>query len=230
MAPLRPKYVAYYRVSTQGQGRSGLGLEAQRSAVDSYLQATGGQLVGWYRETESGKHDNRPELQAALLKCRQTRGTLLVAKLDRLSRNVAFLMQLRDAGVKLRALDLPEEMNTLTLTVMAGMAQHEREMISARTRAALQARKARGQQLGTPRDMSAWQAQASTAGTAALQAAARQRAEDVAPCIEAARAAGITSLCGIASYLNNEGVTTPRGKAWTATAVARTLKQLGEGV
>jgi DNA invertase Pin-like site-specific DNA recombinase len=225
MAPQRPKFVAYYRVSTQAQGRSGLGLEAQRASVEQHLAATSGLLVDQFKEVESGKRADRPELAAAILRCRQSRATLLVAKLDRLSRNVAFLMTLRDSGVRFLAIDLPEA-NTLTLTVMAGMAQHEREVISSRTRAALAARKARGLQLGTPRDLSAYQAAAAAAGTQALQAAARERAELVRPVIEAARRAGHVSLTSIAVYLNDQGVTTPRGKAWTTTAVRNALRQL----
>src|SRR5580698_1045756 len=104
MAPAKSKFVSYYRVSTQKQGRSGLGLEAQKSAVESYLRTHGGVELASYTEVESGKDNARPQLQAALLRCRQTRATLLVAKLDRLSRNTGFLMNLRDSGVKFQAL------------------------------------------------------------------------------------------------------------------------------
>src|SRR6202034_2959368 len=127
--------------------------------VDAYLKAHGGVELASFTEVESGKDNARPQLTAALLRCRQTRATLLVAKLDRLSRNAAFLMNLRDSGVKFQALDIPEA-NTLTLGVMAVLAQHEREIISARTRAALAARRARGLPLGTPRDMSPYAARA----------------------------------------------------------------------
>lgn len=223
MAPSRKKFVAYFRVSTQQQGRSGLGLEAQQAAVESYLATVNGRLVTTFKETESGKRSDRPELAKALLRCRQTGATLLVAKLDRLSRNVAFLMTLRDSGANFLALDLPEA-NTLTLTVMAAMAQHERELISQRTRAALAARRARGLAVGTPRDLSAYQGAASAAGVEVRQEQARQRARDILPMIEEARGAGATSLRQIAAHLNEEGVTTPRGSTWTAAAVQRTLK------
>jgi DNA invertase Pin-like site-specific DNA recombinase len=224
MVPPKSRFVTYYRVSTQQQGRSGLGLEAQKAAVESYLAQHGGAVLATFTEVESGKVLDRPQLTAALLRCRQTRATLLVAKLDRLSRNVGFLMMLRDSGVKFQALDLLDA-NTLTLTVMAGLAQHERELISARTKAALAARKARGLPLGTPRDLSAYAARASRLGVAARAAMARSRAAEVAPAIKAARAAGCVSLRAVAAHLNALSITTPRGKTWTASAV-RNAEQL----
>jgi DNA invertase Pin-like site-specific DNA recombinase len=223
MVPAKSKYVSYYRVSTAKQGRSGLGLEAQKSAVETYLHAHGGIDLASYTEIESGKNSTRPQLQAALLRCRQTRATLLVAKLDRLSRNTAFLMNLRDSDVKFQALDIPEA-NTLTLGVFAAMAQHEREVISARTKAALAARRARGLPLGTPRDLSAYAQRASALGRAANTAKAQARAKEVSQPLRDARAAGCKSLRDVAEYLNELEITTPRGKLWTATAVANTEK------
>lgn len=224
MVPSRPKFVTYYRVSTARQGRSGLGLEAQQHDVRRYLFQTGGMEIATFTEIESGKLAQRPQLQAALLRCRQARATLIVAKLDRLSRNAAFLFNLRDSGVKFQALDI-QDANTLTLGVMIAMAQHERETISKRTKEALAARRARGLPLGTPRDLRPYAAQASLLGRAANRAKAIERAKDIAPAIEEARAAGKVSLHGIAGYLNEHGITTPRGKQWTATAVknAQTL-------
>lgn len=219
MTPAKPKFVTYYRVSTQKQGRSGLGLEAQKAAVEAYLRQHGGSAVASFTEVESGKNNSRPQLQAALLRCRQTHATLLVAKLDRLSRNAAFLMNLRDSSVKFQALDIPEA-NTLTLGVLAVLAQHERELISARTKAALAARRARGLPLGTPRDLSAYARRASLLGRAANAAKARARAAEIAPLIKSARAIGCTSLRKVAAHLNGLEITTPRGKRWTATAVA----------
>jgi DNA invertase Pin-like site-specific DNA recombinase len=219
MVPPKSKFVSYFRVSTQKQGRSGLGLEAQKAAVDTYLAQHSGVQLASYTEVESGKSNERPQLQAALLRCRQTRATLLVAKLDRLSRNAAFLLNLRDSGVKFQAIDLPEA-NTLTLGILATLAQHERELISQRTKAALAARKARGLPLGTPRDLSAYAKRASALGRAANTASATARAREIAPQIQAARAQGHTSLRRIAEYLNALEITTPRGKQWTATAVA----------
>jgi DNA invertase Pin-like site-specific DNA recombinase len=223
MVPSKPKFVTYYRVSTQQQGHSGLGIEAQKAAVKEYLNAHGGVALASFTEIESGKINTRPQLEAALLRCRQAHATLLVAKLDRLSRNAAFLSNLRDSGVKFQALDIPEA-NTLTLGVMAVLAQYEREIISARTRAALAARRARGLPLGTPRDMSAHAARASAMARVMNGDKARARAALVAPAIKAARVAGCSSLRQVAEHLDDLGITTPRGKSWTATAVANAEK------
>jgi DNA invertase Pin-like site-specific DNA recombinase len=223
MVPSKAKFVTYYRVSTQKQGQSGLGLEAQKSAVKEYLNTHGGVALASFTEVESGKINTRPQLEAALLRCRQAHATLLVAKLDRLSRNAAFLFNLRDSGVKFQALDIPEA-NTLTLGVMAVLAQHEREIISARTRAALAARRARGLPLGTPRDLSAYAARASALARAVNTEKARTRAALVAPAIKSARSAGCASLRQVAEHLDDLGITTPRGKSWTATAVANAEK------
>jgi DNA invertase Pin-like site-specific DNA recombinase len=223
MVPPQSKYVTYYRVSTQKQGQSGLGLEAQKSAAKEYLIAHGGVELVSFTEVESGKINGRPQLEAALLRCRQTHATLLVAKLDRLSRNAAFLFNLRDSGVKFQALDILEA-NTLTLGVMAVLAQHEREIISARTKAALGARRARGLTLGTPRDMSPYAARASVLARAANAKKAQARAAEVAPAIAAARASGRNSLRQIAEHLDGLGIPTPRGKAWTPTAVSNAEK------
>ena len=138
------KFVAYLRVSTGKQGRSGLGLEAQREAVRHFVASHGGKIIApEFVEVETGKRNDRPHLENALKRCRLTGATLVVAKLDRLSRNAAFLMTLRDSGVRFVAADLPEA-NTMTVGVMAVVAQHEREAISQRTKAALGAAKARG--------------------------------------------------------------------------------------
>lgn len=225
MTPSRPKFVVYFRVSTQKQGRSGLGLAAQQHTVRQYLSQAGGIELAAYTEVESGKHSDRPQLVAALQRCRQTRATLLVAKIDRLSRNIAFLFTLRDAGVQFQALDIPEA-NTLTLGVMVVMAQHEREIISKRTRDALAARRAKGLPMGTPRDLSTHQSRASELGCAANRAKARARAKEIAPAIEEARDAGHTSLQRIATYLNAQSIQTPRGKEWSPTAVRNALTHI----
>lgn len=143
------KYVSYIRVSTQKQGRSGLGLEAQQATIRAYLQA-GDEHIAEYREVESGKDDSRPELQKAIEHAKREGATLLIAKLDRLSRNVSFIFALRDSKVDFRALDLPDA-NTLTIGIFATMAQHERELISQRTKAALAAKKARGEDWERPK-------------------------------------------------------------------------------
>src|SRR4051812_34693876 len=141
------KWVAYYRVSTQKQGNSGLGLDAQRDAVLGYLNGGDWQLVAEFTEVESGKKNDRPELAKALATCRRIGATLIIAKLDRLARNVAFVSNLMEAGVEFVAVDMPMA-NKLTVHILAAVAEHEREMISARTKAALAAARARGVRLG----------------------------------------------------------------------------------
>jgi DNA invertase Pin-like site-specific DNA recombinase len=222
MVPPKSRFVAYYRVSTQKQGRSGLGLEAQKASVQEHLGRVGGIELASFVEVESGRKNERPKLEAAILRCKQSNATLLVAKLDRLSRNAAFLMNLKDSGVQFEALDIPGA-NSMTVGVLALVAQHEAEAISARTKAALAARRARGLRLGTPRDMSAHQKRGSRLGTLANRAKAHERAKLIAPAIAQARSEGNTSLRQIAAYLNAQTITTPRGKQWTATAVAHAI-------
>jgi DNA invertase Pin-like site-specific DNA recombinase len=144
------KFVAYFRVSTDKQGKSGLGLEAQREAVLTYLDGGRWSLVQEFVEVESGKRNDRPELAAALAACKKHKAKLIIAKLDRLSRNLAFIATLMDSGVEFIAVDNPHA-NKLTVHILAVVAQHEREMIGQRTRDALQAAKARGKKLGNPK-------------------------------------------------------------------------------
>lgn len=222
-----PKFVAYLRVSTDRQGKSGLGLEAQREAVQRFVEGRGGVIIApEYVEVESGKRNDRPKLAQALKRCRLTGATLVVAKLDRLSRNAAFLLTLRDSGVDFVAADLPEA-NTMTVGVMAVVAQHEREAISARTKAALAAAKARGTVLGGLRVGAADIAAHQSHGVAAAAQKADQKADELRETVEALRAEGL-SLNATAARLNEQGVLTSRGKsgAWTATAVRRVLARL----
>jgi DNA invertase Pin-like site-specific DNA recombinase len=135
-------YVAYYRVSTKKQGESGLGLEAQRSIVMNYIKNNGNKIIAEFTEVESGRHDNRLELQKALSKCRETSAVLIIAKLDRLSRNVSFISNLMDAGIKFCCADMPE-MNELTCHIFAALAQWERKRISERICEALEAKRKR---------------------------------------------------------------------------------------
>jgi DNA invertase Pin-like site-specific DNA recombinase len=218
------RYVAYYRVSTQKQGRSGLGLEAQRQAVLDHLDGGTWKLIEEFTEVESGKRADRPKLAAALAACRLHRARLIIAKLDRLARNVAFISNLMEANVEFEAVDFPQA-NRLTIHILSAVAEHEAKMTSERTRAALQAAKARGVRLGGFRGR---------AGTAADCARARQartakatrRAADLAPLIKDIRATGATSLRAIARELNAQGITAPRGGEWSAAQVAAVLKRM----
>ena len=218
------KFVAYYRVSTAKQGRSGLGLEAQRKGVADYLNGGDWQLIGEFVEIESGKIDARPQLQEALSICELTGATLVVAKLDRLSRNVAFLAALQDSGARFVAADMPEA-NELTIHIMAAVAQAERKAISRRTKEALAAAKARGKKLGGFRGNLEDLRKGPLASAAARSAAARDRALKVAVHVEAARVAGAVSLRQVAATLNAAGITTPRGKIWHAAQVKSVMER-----
>lgn len=221
------KFVAYFRVSTAKQGRSGLGLEAQREAVMSYLNGGNWQLVAEFTEVESGKRNDRPQLAAALAACRARRATLVIAKLDRLARNVAFVSSLMESRVEFIAVDNPNA-NPLTIHILVAMAEHEAKMISARTKAALAAAAARGKVLGGYRDGARERGIAVAAkGTAAVTAKAEERAADILPEVEAIRAKGITSARGIARELNAAGIPSPRGGQWQTTSVQRLLARAG---
>jgi DNA invertase Pin-like site-specific DNA recombinase len=214
-------FVSYLRVSTRAQGQSGLGLDAQRKAVTDYLNGGRWSLIDEYVEVESGANDERPELAKALALCRVHNATLVIAKLDRLSRDAHFLLGLQKAGVKFVAADMPEA-NEMIVGIMAVVAQAERKMISARTKAALQAAKERGVKLGGDRgNIRAVSAKGRLAALETRRKAARQRAEDLKPIISELRAQGITSLGGIAASLNARGVPAARGGKWTATQVMR---------
>lgn len=220
---VRGKFVAYYRVSTQAQGRSGLGLDAQRKAVQDHLNGGRWRLVAEHLEVESGKQNDRPELLKALAACRIHGATLIVAKLDRLSRNAAFLLTLRDSGVDFIAADMPEA-NRLTVGVLAIMAEHEREAISARTKAALDAARRRGVQLGNPAHLNHSARRLGTIASARVrQARAAQRATDLAPTIAELRQSGASSLRALAHGLNEGGIPASRGGVWTAAQVRRLL-------
>lgn len=220
------KHVAYYRVSTAKQGRSGLGIDAQRKAVMDYLNGGAWELAGEFVEVESGKLDARPKLEQALALCELTGATLVVAKLDRLSRNVAFLATLQESGARFIAADMPEA-NELTIHIMAAVAQAERKAISRRTKEALAAAKARGVVLGGSRGNADDLLKGPAASAQARTAASQSRADKVMRQIAAIRAQGATSLREIATALNTAGITTPRGGEWQAAQVKRVLDQAG---
>jgi DNA invertase Pin-like site-specific DNA recombinase len=213
------KFVAYFRVSTAKQGASGLGLEAQHAAVAAFLAGRTDKLVATYQEIESGKLNERPELAKAMEHARLTGSKLLIAKLDRLSRDAHFLLGLAKAGVDFVAVDMPEA-NRLTVGIMALVAEQEREAISARTKAALQAAKARGVKLGNPIGAAAFGDKlGSAAGGEATSAAANDRASALRSTIEAIEASGIVSANAIAVELNTRGIATARGGAWSARSI-----------
>jgi DNA invertase Pin-like site-specific DNA recombinase len=219
-------------VSTERQGHSGLGLDAQKAAVRTFLDGGRWRLVGEFTEVESGKVDARPELEKALHVAKLKGATLVIAKLDRLSRNAGFLLALRDSGRKFVAADLPEANDTV-VGIMAVIAQDERERISQRTRAALAEAKKRGVRLGNPRGAAALrphQRRGSQLGAAALKARARAFAKDVAPIIADIESEGVTSHRGVAAELNRREIQTARGLVgrWTDTAVARVRRLVSQ--
>jgi DNA invertase Pin-like site-specific DNA recombinase len=227
------KIVCYLRVSTLKQGLSGLGLEAQRQAVQAYAANMAGEVIGTFTETESGKLNARPQLTAALHLAKVTGATLVIAKLDRLSRNAAFLLTMRDAGVRFIAADMPHA-NELTIGIMALVAQQEREAISKRTKEALQVAKERlakdGRRLGNPNGSAALRRadKGNTAGLAAIKIKADSHAANLVSVIEALNAEGVSSLGGVAAALNERGMLTPRGRRWHKSSVSNLLARLQE--
>lgn len=220
------KIVALYRVSTTRQGRSGLGLEAQKAAVMSYI-GNRHELVGEFVEVESGKRCDRPMLQAALHRAKVTGSILCIARLDRLSRNAAFLLTLRDSGVKFVAVDMPDA-NEMTVGIMAVIAEGERKLISTRTRDALSAARARGRILGNSTTLVAGVGQARA--TARVVEIADRKAIDLMIVIKDIQADGINTAKGIARELQARQVETPRGGAvWQAVQVRRILDRSAEG-
>lgn len=215
------RFVAYYRVSTDKQGRSGLGLEAQRAAVEAHVASARGKVVVEFVEVESGRKKDRPQLAAALAAARAHRAVLVIAKLDRLARNVHFVSGLMESGVEFVAADMPT-VNRLTVHILAAVAEEEARMISARTKAALAAAKARGVRLGNPNLLAGSPEQARTAN-AVKTVRAQMRAADVMPFIEQARRAGATTLQQLADALAARGVPTPSGGGvrWHPVQVAR---------
>ena len=231
------KFIAYYRVSTDKQGKSGLGLEAQQEAVRSYLNGGNWQLVAEVVEVESGKRNDRPKLQDALRLCRLHGATLIIAKLDRLARNVAFVSNLMESSVEFTAVDFSQA-NRLTVHILAAVAEHEAAMISARTKAALAAAKARKtKQIGGLRpkhvvrfgergNLPAVAKQGSDLGVKVRVKKANDRASLVAPVIAELQASGATSLRQIAAGLNARGIKTARGGQWSAVQVHRVMERV----
>jgi DNA invertase Pin-like site-specific DNA recombinase len=224
-------FIAYYRVSTDQQGRSGLGLEAQKATVGQYVASSNGLLVAEFEEIESGKRNDRPKLALALGACRARRATLILAKLDRLARDTAFLLSVvrgaGDAGVVF--CDLPQlppgPAGSFILTMFAAVAELERGLISQRTKAALAAAKARGVKLGGRNLARGLDSAVSRAGRQAQTNRSKGHAEDVLPYINRAIAAGAKSLRQIAQALTNLGIQPPSGgESWHAAQVQRIIR------
>ena len=214
--------IAYYRVSTQQQGRSGLGIEAQQAAVARFCETEGYTLQSAHTEIETGKGydalERRPQLSAALAAARKARCPVIVAKLCRLSRDVHFVSGLMAHKVPFIVAELGADADPFMLHLYAALAEKERALISQRTRAALAAKKAQGVKLGNPRA-----ADAAVKGRAAQVASADHFAANVLPIIASIRASGISTHAAIAAALNNRGIRTARGGTWHATTIRRLL-------
>lgn len=214
---MKGKFVAYYRVSTNHQGIAGLGMAAQKNSVQNFLAGTAGELLAEFAEVETGKRKDRPELDKAIALCRTAKARLLIAKLDRLARNAAFLLNLRDSGVDFVAVDMPHA-DKFTVGIMALVAEKERDLISQRTKDGLAAAKRHGTRLGNPNI-----AKVRLLGISANQSRSRKHAGKIFPVISQIRKAGVTSLRGIAQCLNARGCKTPNGKAFAAQSVKNLL-------
>jgi len=253
MIPNTGKFICYYRVSTGKQGKSGLGIEAQREAVKAFLNGGDWSIVAEYTEVESGKRSDRPAFDQALAAARLHRAALVVSKVDRLTRSVSFLSRLLDAGVDVRFADLPQiegATGKFMLQQMVAVAELEAGLISKRTKDALAAAKKRGKQLGGRRykfernakreivydtkgkpirtkEVANGSEAARAASLRARQQRSDQRAADIAPTVKALQAAGTTSLRAIATALNERNIPTSRGEGrWSATQVMRVLARL----
>lgn len=208
-------FVAYYRVSTAEQGQSGLGLEAQQASVKAFVASRNGEIIAHFTEVESGKRDDRPALGEALKLAKKQKATLIIAKLDRLSRNLAFIAKLQDAGVKFVCADMPEANETM-IQFMAIFAQHERKMISQRTREGLQAAKARGKVLGNPN---------LTLNNQKLVQESKEFAESLRATLTGFKAQKLSQRAMV-DELNKTRVKTMRGKKWGLLQLQNVLNRL----
>jgi len=214
------KFVAYYRVSTKRQGNSGLGLEAQQHAVMRHVDSSNGKLVKSFQEVESGRKDDRPQLKAALETAKKNKATVIIAKLDRLGRRASYILRLIDeSGVDFHICDMPNA-DKLTITILAAVAEREAENISARTKAALAAKKARGAKLGNPRIL---EAQKASLKVNKKKNKKRQEATRMFILREIIIKGRVTTHVGIAECLNARGIPTARGGQWHTTTVRRLI-------
>lgn len=213
-------YIAYYRVSTK---RQNLGLDAQRQMINNYINSNGGVVVSEYQEKESGKNDNRPQLTAALAECKRTGATLLIAKLDRLSRKVSFVFALKDSGVKFVATDLPQ-FNTMTLAVFVGLAQQERELISQRTKDALASRYEKESWLTTHSNAHKFDADSREKSLESRRESAKSNECNRRAYAAIKLALGTMGYNALAEYLNDNDFTTAKGGSWRGNQVKRLVE------
>lgn len=218
------EFVSYIRVSTRKQGNSGLGMEAQRTINGQYVGSVGGTVIAEYTDVESGTHRNRPGLQEAIAHCKRTGATLVIAKLDRLARDVEFTFKVVNSGISIHFCDMPE-VNTMILGVFASVAQYERELTSKRTKAALAEKKRQGAKLGAP-SATFTDGQRDKAITCRKRNAA-ERSKQYLDLIAMYREKGMT-LQAIADSLNAKGFTTPRGKAFAPATVSMYLNRIND--
>lgn len=225
--PKAPRYVSYLRVSTDKQGVKGHGIAAQRETVRAYLERVnhGAQLLEEFVEVESGRKSNRPQLDKALSRCNLAGAKLIIAKLDRLSRDVHFLTGLEKAGVDFVACDLPDA-GKLSVHIMAVVAQHEAERISERTRDALRAAKAKGKKLGNPNGAKHLAGRGNREAVQEIKAKATRNASKLQTELQEIRAGGITTYAGMAAKLNERGILTPNHKRWHPQSVRRLMQRL----
>lgn len=213
-------YIAYFRVSTK---RQNLGIDAQRTTISNYISTNGGVVISEYREKESGKNDNRPQLMAALAECKRTGATLLIAKLDRLSRKVSFVFALRDSGVKLLACDLPQ-FNVLTLAVFVGLAEQERELISSRTKAALASRYAKESWAVSHTHAHKFDDDCRLKSLDVRMESAKENQYNKRAYAAIKLALGSMGYNALADYLNENNFTTAKGGVWRGNQVKRLVK------
>jgi DNA invertase Pin-like site-specific DNA recombinase len=207
---VRNKYVGYVRVSTKRQGKDGLGADSQKNIINQYVSTRDGQLLQTFAEEESGKKINRPELEKAIALAKKENATLVIAKLDRLARNVYFTAKLMKSNVEFVCCDMPGA-NKMTIYILAAVAEQERETISARTKAALEQKRRRGESLGSKNILQI--------GNEVKKKNADERAKNILPIIEELKSVGLTSLAQIADGLNKRGVPTARGRKWYPSSV-----------
>jgi DNA invertase Pin-like site-specific DNA recombinase len=216
---MKNECVSYLRVSTTKQGIGGLGIEAQRNSVANFINSNHGKQIAEFAEVESGKRKDRPELDKAIALCRKSKAKLVIAKLDRLARNTAFVLNLKDSGVDFVAVDAPHA-NRLTITILAAVAEQERDWISERTKAGLAAAARRGTKLGNP-NLHKVRGKA----IAANRARAKAFASKLAPVVYEIQKAGVTTLRGMAECLNARGCKTALGKSFTRQAVSKLMQR-----